>query len=87
MTVHRVSQGSGVFLHTDAELEEMAALAREHTLEVSLFARPNAAWDTSAQARSAAGATLAPAARGQEQLVAEPRGRAPGRRPSGSAAC
>jgi hypothetical protein len=69
VAVHRISQGSGVFLHTDAELEEMAALAREHTLEVSLFARPNAGWDTSAQARSAAGAALAPAARGQEQLV------------------
>lgn len=67
--IHRISQGSGVFLHTDAELEAMARLAREHTVEVSLFARPNAGWDTSAQARSPAGATLAPAARGQEQLV------------------
>src|SRR5438876_194623 len=67
--VHRVSQGSGVFLHTDAELDEMARLAADARVEVSLFARPNAAWDTSAMARSAAGAVLAPAARGQEQVV------------------
>ncbi len=68
--VHRVSQGSGVFLQTDAELDELALLAAEAPVEVSLFARPNAAWDTSAMARSPAGAVLAPAARGQEQVVA-----------------
>lgn len=68
--VHRVSQGSGVFLQTDDELDEMAALAAAARVEVSLFARPNAGWDTSAMARSPAGAVLAPAARGQEQVVA-----------------
>jgi hypothetical protein len=67
--VHRISQGSGVFLHTDRELDEMARQAAEARLEVSLFARPNAAWDTSAMARSPAGAVLAPVARGQEQVV------------------
>jgi hypothetical protein len=70
VTIHRVSQGSGVFLLTDGELDEMAEMAQRTTIEVSLFARPNAAWDTSAMARSAAGAVLAPAARGQEQVVA-----------------
>src|SRR5689334_25332232 len=44
--VHRVSQGTGVFLQTDDELDEMAALAAEARVEVSLFTRPNAAWDT-----------------------------------------
>jgi hypothetical protein len=39
-------------------------------VEVSLFARPNAAWDTSAAARAPAGGVFAPVARGQEQLVA-----------------
>jgi hypothetical protein len=68
--VHRVSQGSGVFLHTDAELAEMARAAARARVEVSLFTRPNAAWGTSASARSPAGGTLAPAAHGQEQLVA-----------------
>jgi hypothetical protein len=68
--VHRVSQGSGVFLHTDAELDEMARTAAAARVEVSLFTRPNAAWGTSASVRAAAGSTLAPAAHGQEQVVA-----------------
>ena len=67
--VHRVSQGSGVFLQTDAELDELGRLAAEARVGVSLCARPNAAWDASAMARSPAGAVLAPAARGQDQVV------------------
>jgi Peptidase family U32 len=68
--VHRVSQGSGVFLQTDAELDAMARAAADAHVEVSLFARPNAAWDTSAAARAPAGGVFAPTARGQEQVVA-----------------
>jgi hypothetical protein len=68
--VHRVSQGSGVFLQTDAELDEMAGLAARARLEVSLFARPNAGWDTSAMARAPAGGVVAASARGQDQVVA-----------------
>jgi hypothetical protein len=68
--VHRVSQGSGVFLLTDGELDEMARLGAAAPVEVSLFARPNAGWDTSATARSSAGGGLAPAVRGQDQLTA-----------------
>ena len=70
VTVHRISQGSGVFLLTDEELDAMARLAGELRVEVSLFARPNAAWDTSAAARAPAGGVFAPVARGQEQVVA-----------------
>jgi hypothetical protein len=66
--VHRVSQGSGVFLHTDAELDEMARTAAAARVEVSLFARPNAGWGLSATAR--AHAAFAAAAQGQEQVVA-----------------
>jgi hypothetical protein len=68
--VHRVSQGSGVFMLTDAELDELVAVAAAATVEVSLFARPNAGWDASATSRAPAGGALAPAVRGQEQLVA-----------------
>jgi len=67
--VHRVSQGSGVFMLSDVELDEMAQLAAAAPVEVSLFARPNAGWDISAQTRSTAGAALAPAIRGGDQLV------------------
>ncbi len=67
--VHRVSQGSGVFLQTDDELDSMARLGADARVEISLFARPNAAWDTSAMSRAPAGAVLAPTSRGQEQVV------------------
>jgi hypothetical protein len=70
VTVHRSSQGSGVFMLTDEELDEMARLAADARVEVSLFARPNAAWDMSAAARAPAGGVFAPVARGQEQVVA-----------------
>jgi hypothetical protein len=69
VAVHRMSQGSGVFLQTDEELDSMARMAADARVEISLFARPNAAWDTSAMARSPAGGALAPASRGQEQVV------------------
>src|SRR6478736_1335282 len=49
--VHRVSQGSGVFMQTDAELDALATLAADARVEVSLFARPGAAWGLSATAR------------------------------------
>src|SRR5947208_5763024 len=65
VTVHRVSQGSGVFMLTDEELDELARRAAEARVEVSLFARPNAAWDISAAARAPAGGVFAPTARGQ----------------------
>ena len=55
--VHRVSQGSGVFMQTDAELDEMARQAAEAQVEVSLFARPNAAWGLSATRPRASGAS------------------------------
>jgi hypothetical protein len=66
--IHRISQGSGVFLQTDAELDDMARRAAEARVEVSLFARPNAAWGLSATARTHAG--FAASAHGQEQVVA-----------------
>jgi hypothetical protein len=68
--VHRVSQGSGVFMLTDAELDEFAFLATAANVELSLFARPNAGWDTSATSRAPAGGALAASTRGQDQLVA-----------------
>jgi hypothetical protein len=66
--VHRISQGSGVFMHTDAELDELAGLAADARVEASLFARPNAAWGLSATARIHAG--FAATAHGQAQVAA-----------------
>ena len=68
--VHRVSQGSGVMLLTDAELDELAALADARGgIEVSLFVGPRAGWDTGAMAYAAAGRVVAPKVRGMDQLV------------------
>lgn len=69
IVVHRVSQGSGVMLLTDAEVREMAYLAADERMEVSLFARPSAAWDVGAMPRASAGALVAAKLRGQDQLV------------------
>jgi hypothetical protein len=69
VAVHRVSQGSGVFMLTDDELDRYAVMAAMARIEVSLFARPNAAWAPSATTLTPAGGSLAAAARGQDQLV------------------
>jgi hypothetical protein len=67
--VHRVSQGSGVMLLTDDELDEMAAIGREHGIEISLFVGPRAGWDTGAMAYMPAGRVVGPRIRGMEQLI------------------
>jgi hypothetical protein len=67
--IHRVSQGSGVMLLTDAELDEMAAIGRERGIEISLFVGPRAGWDTGAMAYSAAGRIVGPKVRGMDQLA------------------
>ncbi len=67
--IHRVSQGSGVMLLTDAEIREMAQLGREAGIEVSLFVGPRAAWDTGAQIVASAGKNLGARLRGMDQVV------------------
>jgi hypothetical protein len=67
--VHRVSQGSGVMLMTDDELNAMAKLGRARGIEISLFVGPRAGWDTGAMAVSSAGRVVAPKVRGMDQLV------------------
>ena len=67
--VHRVSQGSGGFLLTDDDLDEMVRLAADAGIEVSLFAQPTAGWLPSAMARSESGALVAAASYGGEGIV------------------
>lgn len=67
--VQRVSQGSGSFLLTDDELDEMGRLAADARVEVSLFAQPTAAWGPSAAALTEGGAAVGGASHGQEGLV------------------
>jgi len=68
VTVHRVSQGSGVMLLSDPELDEMVALGAEHGIEVCLFLGPRGLWDTGGQAFATDAA--AGVARGAEALEA-----------------
>ena len=67
--MQRVSQGSGGFLLTDAELDEMARIAADAGVEVSVFAQPTAAWQPSATARTETGAAVAGAIHGGDGLV------------------
>lgn len=67
--VHRVSQGSGILLMTDAEITEMLDQGCGAGIEVNLFIGPRATFDIGAQAFAAAGKSLGLAARGADQLA------------------
>ena len=69
VTIHRVSQGSGIWMLTDAEIHEMCRLGAEAGIEVSLFVGPRAAWGTSAQVRASAGKNLGARLRGMDEVV------------------
>jgi hypothetical protein len=72
--IHRVSQGSGIMLLTDDELDELAELGREHDVEICLFLGPRGAWDAGGQAlASEAAAGVARGAEAVEASVAEAR--------------
>jgi hypothetical protein len=72
ISVRRVSQGSGVMMLTDVELDEMAQLGSENGVEVSLFLGPRGAWDTGGQSlvTSSVG-VVARGGAGVDQCVAE----------------
>jgi hypothetical protein len=67
--VQRVSQGSGSFLLTGEELDELARMAADARVEVSMFAQPFAAWVNSATAKAPAGGAVGGASHGQEGIV------------------
>ena len=68
VTVHRVSQGSGIMMLTDDEIAEMAELGRTHGIEVCLFLGPRGAWGTGSQAKVTA--AVQGAARGNVEVAA-----------------
>ena len=68
VTVNRVSQGSGAMLLSEAELREMAAVAAEAGLEVSLFVGPREEWGPFAMSRAPDGGAVAGGIRGLRQL-------------------
>jgi len=68
VTVNRVSQGSGAMLQSEAELAEMARIAADHGIEVSLFVGPREEWDIGRAAASAGGGIFEGRLRGTRQL-------------------
>jgi hypothetical protein len=68
VAVHRISQGSGIMLLADGEIEAMVALGRSSGVEVCLFVGPRANWDVGAQAASSSGKVLGASLRGADQL-------------------
>lgn len=67
--IHRVSQGSGIMLQTDAEIRDMLELGRQHKMEVCLFVGPRANWDAGVQASTLGGRVLGSSLRGADQLA------------------
>lgn len=53
--VHRISQGSGVWMLTDAEITEMSGACAERDVELCLFTGPRGTWDTGASTRTDSG--------------------------------
>ena len=68
VVVNRVSQGSGAMLITEKELDEMALMASDNGVEISLFVGPREGWDIGVQSRAADGPALAGQLRGTRQL-------------------
>lgn len=69
LTIHRISQGSGIMLQTDEEILEMCRLTAERGMELSLFVGPRGTWDISAQPLTSGGKSIALRHEGADQLV------------------
>jgi hypothetical protein len=69
LTIHRISQGSGILLLTDDEIREMLRVAKDQQMEVSLFVGPRATWDIGAQPLTPAGKNIGLGLRGMDQVV------------------
>ncbi len=66
--IHRISQGSGIWMLSDAEITEMVESTGERDIELCLFTGPRGTWDTGASVRTdSRGAGLR--ARGHDALA------------------
>nr|WP_306332205.1 hypothetical protein [Streptomyces sp. KL109B] len=53
--IHRISQGSGIWMLRDAEIVEMVEATAERDIELCLFTGPRGTWDTGASVRTDSG--------------------------------
>ena len=66
--IHRISQGSGMMLLPEREMQAMARIAHEHRIEACLFVGPRAAWEGSAQSLTPDGKYFGARHMGMDQL-------------------
>ncbi|HEX3624686.1 MAG TPA: U32 family peptidase [Verrucomicrobiae bacterium] len=69
LTVHRISQGSGIMLLTDDEILEMGRLCASRRMELSLFVGPRGTWDISPMPLTTSGKAAGIRHEGMDQLV------------------
>ncbi|SNT28349.1 Peptidase family U32 [Bacillus sp. OK838] len=69
LTIHRISQGSGIMLQTDEEIIEMCKMTAERGMELSLFVGPRGSWDVSAGPLTPGGKSQGIRHEGSDQLV------------------
>lgn len=69
VTIHRVTQTSGIMLLTDSEIQEMIEMAKESKMELFLSVGPRAPYDTSATANTREGARIGYRLRGYKNLL------------------
>ncbi len=69
LTIHRISQGSGIMLLTDDEIRDMVRMAHDAQMELSLFVGPRATFDIGAQPLTPAGKNIGLGLRGIDQMV------------------
>jgi hypothetical protein len=67
VTIHRVSQGSGIMMLTDDEIRQMNRMSAERGIELSLFVGPRGTWDASPMPLTQSGRTARH--EGVDQLV------------------
>lgn len=67
--IHRVSQGSGIMLQTDEEIEEMVEIGSAEKMEVSLFVGPRGSFDITAMQKASSGGITGIRSQGVDQLV------------------
>ncbi|MCK2018250.1 U32 family peptidase [Peribacillus frigoritolerans] len=69
LSIHRISQGSGIMLQTDEEIKEMCEMTAERGMELSLFVGPRGSWDVSAGPLTPGGKSQGIRHEGSDQLV------------------
>lgn len=67
--VHRVSQGSGIWMLDDEQIVRMVERGAQAGIEVCLFVGPRASWDIGVQASTPGGRVAQGALRGGDQLA------------------